>query len=62
MKKVTLNDFIKKAKIKWGDTFDYSKAKYIDDKTKICIMDKDGNEFWQTPSNHLYGFDCRKTR
>lgn len=62
MKKVTLNDFIKKAKIKWGDTFDYSKAKYINDKTKICIIDKDGNEFWQTPSNHLYGFDCRKNK
>ena len=56
--KLTKDAFIKKAKVIWGDKFDYSKVNYINNSTKICILDKNGNEFWQTPCNHLYGFDC----
>ena len=42
----------------WGDKFDYSKVNYINNSTKVCIIDRDGNEFWQTPCNHLNGCDC----
>jgi len=58
--KLTTEEFIKKGKEKWGNKFDYSKVKYINNTTKVCIIDENGNEFWQTPSNHLSGFDCSK--
>lgn len=57
MKKLTKNEFIEKAKQIHGDKYDYSKVEYINNKTKVCIIDiKDNKEFWQTPANHLKGF------
>lgn len=54
-------DFIKQSKEKWGDTFDYSNVKYVNAKTKVCIicneLDENGNkigEFWTLPYNHLH--------
>lgn len=48
------NDFLKKTKEVHGDKYDYSKADYKDRLTKILIKcNKCGNEFWQTPSNHI---------
>lgn len=57
-KKLTTKLFLEKAKKVWGDEFDYSKVEYVNNSTKVCIIDKNGNEFWQTPNNHLYGFNC----
>ena len=54
----TTESFIKKAKEKWGDKFDYSEFEYKGNKIKSCIKTKDGKRFWQTPNNHLAGCDC----
>lgn len=57
--KLTIKDFIKKAKDKWGDKFDYSLVEYKNNSSKVCIIDKkSGRKFWQTPANHLHGYDC----
>ena len=49
--------FIIKAKGKWENKYNYSKVNYINNSTKVCIICPEHGEFWQTPSNHLYGFD-----
>ena len=53
----TTKEFINKAKMIWGDRFNYSKVNYVNSSTKVCIIDENGNEFWQTPNNHLSGFN-----
>lgn len=51
--------FINKAKNKFGDKFDYSKIKYVNAKTKVCIICSEHGEFWQTPDKHLQSkFGC----
>lgn len=57
---MTLKDFITKAREIHGDKYDYSKVEYVDDKTKVCIIDPEYGEFWQTPANHLKGSGCPK--
>lgn len=59
-KKSTLEDFIAKARKEHGDIYDYSKTLYSNDSTKVVIVCSKHGEFCQTPSNHLYGFGCRK--
>ncbi len=56
--KDTTESFIVKAKAKHGDLYDYSKVQYIDQHTKVCIIDPDYGEFWQTPNAHLNGEGC----
>ena len=57
---MTLKDFITKAREIHGDNYDYSKVEYVDDKTKVCIIDPEYGEFLQTPANHLKGSGCPK--
>ena len=59
---VNLNteEFIDKAKKIHGDKYDYSKVKYIDNRTKVCIICPEHGEFWQTPNCHLNGQGCPK--
>ena len=58
--KKTTEQFIEESKKKYGDEFDYSKVVYKNNETKVCIIDrKTGIEYFQTPANHLQGFDCR---
>lgn len=52
--------FIKRAKIIHGDFFDYSKTKYINSKTKVCIICPIHGEFWVLPHSHLQGVKCKK--
>lgn len=56
-KKLTLKEFIEKARAKWGDAFDYSNIKeYKNSKEKIEIKcNKCGTIFSQTPNRHLGG-------
>ena len=54
-KKVTTEDFIRRAKEVHGDRYDYSKAEYINATTKVCIICPEHGEFWQTPNNHIHG-------
>ena len=55
---LTQEDFIKKAKEIHGDKYDYSKVKYINNHTKVCIICHEHGEFWQTPASHLQGCGC----
>ena len=57
---LTKEDFIQKARKKYGNKYDYSKVEYINRNTKILIKCKKHNiEFFQTPVNHLSGwFGC----
>ena len=57
LKKKTTEEFIKDAIRKWGTKYDYSKVEYINNCTKVCIICKEHGEFWQTPSNHLSGYN-----
>ena len=45
-----------------GDKYDYSKVKYVNNTTKICIICPRHGEFWQTPANHLKGKGCKLCR
>ena len=53
MKKCAAEDFIKRAKEKFGDRFDYSKVNYVDSRTKVCIVCPEHGEFWINPSTFL---------
>lgn len=57
--KMDKEEFIRRAKLVWGNEFDYSKVEYKNNATPVVIIDCDGKEYKQTPANHLYGFDCR---
>ena len=59
--------FLERAKEIHGDKYDYSKVRYVNMRTNVCIIchkkDKYGNEhgeFWQTPNSHLNGAGCKK--
>ena len=54
------NEFIIKAREVHGDKYDYSKVKYVNSKTKVCIICPKHGEFWQIPSSHLRGIGCNK--
>jgi len=54
------NSFIKRAKEVHGDKYDYSKVKYINSRTKVCIICPEHGEFWQKPYSHLKGFGCSR--
>ena len=56
----TQKDFIEKAKAIHGDKYDYSKVKYIDSSTKVCIICQEHGEFWQRPYCHIQGQGCYK--
>jgi hypothetical protein len=53
--KKNIETFIKEACNVHGNFYDYSKAVYINNKTKICIVDPVYGEFWQIPYKHLNG-------
>ena len=59
-KKLTTEEFIKKAKSVHGNRYDYSKVEYVDSKIKVCIICSEHGEFWQVPSMHLRGHGCPK--
>ena len=48
-------EFIKKAIEKYNNKYDYSKVKYINNRTKVCIICPIHGEFMQTPCDHLCG-------
>ena len=54
------NNFIKKAKQKHDNKYDYSNVEYVNNETKVCIICPEHGEFWQTPHYHLKGYGCPK--
>ena len=61
-KKVTTESFVKEAAQIHDNKYDYSKVKYVDSKTKVCIICPEHGEFWQLPSAHLNGQGCPKCK
>ena len=52
-RKKTTESFIEEAKKIHGDEYDYSKVKYTNNRTKVCIICPQHGEFWQTPDGHI---------
>jgi 5-methylcytosine-specific restriction endonuclease McrA len=59
-KLLSIDEFIKKAKIKHNNKYDYSLVKYNDCKSKIKIKCPIHGIFEQNPNTHLYGSGCYK--
>ena len=59
-KKATLDEWLHKAKAVHGDKYDYSKVKYVNGRTKVCIVCPKHGDFYQTPDSHLKGRGCKK--
>lgn len=53
-----LNDFSNKAKMLYGDLYDYSKGVYYNSKTEIEIICPIHGSFFKKPGNHLSGEGC----
>jgi hypothetical protein len=51
-------EFIKKANKKHNNLYNYSKVIYTDCDTKVCIIDPEYGEFWQSPYQHLNSHGC----
>ena len=61
MAKLTIEQWIEKAKAKFGDKFDYSKVKYINCSTPITIICPEHGEFNMQPCKHLESkYGCPK--
>lgn len=56
--RLSLNDFINKAKDIHGDNYDYSNVKYVNSHINIQIGCKIHGIFYQKPNNHLNGATC----
>lgn len=57
---ITFEKFLEKVKVVHGDTYDYSKSRVENYKTKIEIICKTHGSFFQTPNNHLGGKGCKE--
>ena len=58
MKKLTQEEFIRRAKEIHGNRYNYSKSIYTGYENKLCISCEKHGEFWQMPSTHLHGGGC----
>ena len=56
----TKEEFIERAKKVHGDKYDYSKVKYINNRTLVTIICPKHGEFSQTPDGHLSGQGCKE--
>lgn len=59
-RRMSLAEFISKAKTIHGDFYDYSKVKYVNSRTKVCVICPIHGEFWITPNSHLRGGGCER--
>lgn len=65
---IRASKFIEKSIKVHGDKYDYSKVKYVNIRTKVCIIcnnldeitGEKHDEFWQEPRVHLNGSNCTK--
>lgn len=54
----TTDLFIRQAREMHGDLYDYSKVVYKHCDEKVCIIDPEYGEFWQSPFQHLNSHGC----
>ena len=52
-RKMTTEEFIEKARKIHGNKYDYSKVKYTDYHSEVCVICPVHGEFWITPSLHI---------
>ena len=52
-KRLTTEEFIKKAKLVHGSKYDYSLVEYVNNRTKVKIICKDHGAFEQKANNHI---------
>jgi hypothetical protein len=55
----TTEEFIRRARLIHGDSYEYHKTVYVNYKQKVIITCKTHGDFEQTPDNHLSGRTCR---
>jgi|ERR1035437_79820 very-short-patch-repair endonuclease len=60
MKKLTTDEFIKRAKLVHGDKYSYLTTIYVTARNKINIICSKHGIFFQKPHDHLYGRGCPK--
>lgn len=56
--KLTTEEFIERSKKIHNNKYDYSKVKYKNSRTKVCIVCPEHGEFLQEPASHLRGNGC----
>jgi len=61
-KKLTTEEFIKRAKIKHGDKYDYSLVEFEGIYKKVKIICPTHGIFEQIPKSHLRGYECKELR
>jgi Zn finger protein HypA/HybF involved in hydrogenase expression len=60
LKKMPLEEFIRRAKKIFKNKYDYSKVKYFNNSTKVTIVCPIHGDFLQSPAVHLRGDECYK--
>lgn len=58
----TTEEWVERAKAVHGNKYNYSKSKYINSITKICVICPEHGEFYVFPNNHLNGNGCPKCK
>ena len=58
--RLSLEEFIRKARLVHGDKYDYSKVDYVNVMTRVIIICPKHGEFEQRPNDHLRGAGCTK--
>lgn len=58
MRRLTNEEFIRRAMLVHGDTYDYSEVEYCDMNSPVKIVCKKHGSFFQSPNNHLKGAGC----
>ena len=59
-RKLTTEEFIKRAKEIHGDKYDYSKAEYKSTRDRVCIICPTHGEFYQNANHHIRRAGCPK--
>ena len=54
----TEKEFIEELKKIYGDKYDYSKIKYKNSRTKVCIICPEHGEFYKLPTSLINGYAC----
>lgn len=60
--RVTTEDFIAKARARYGDKYDYSKVIYVHSKEDVIIICRTHGDYKRTPNAHLRGQECLKCK
>lgn len=60
---LTTKEWLRRARAKHGNKYDYSQVEYKNGRTKVCIICPNHGEFWQRAKNHIdYGQNCPKCK